>query len=155
MNDRKLKTLLVALVASLALVACLALVSVRAADPNWQTDLPAAQAQAAKEKKLVLLNFTSSDSCLTCRKLKRDVFSQPAFLKYAKAHLILVEVDFPYQKQLSPEQQKANASLAEKYGIESYPTIVVLDGAGQKIGGLEEPPGNPKELIAAMEKLRK
>jgi protein disulfide-isomerase len=58
----------------LTLSVAIALTSVHAADATWQTDLPKAQAQAAKEKKMVLLDFTGSDWCGWCIKLHKEVF---------------------------------------------------------------------------------
>ena len=139
----------------LALTAAFALANTYAADANWQTDLPKAQAQAGKEKKMVLLDFTGSDWCGWCIKLNKEVFSQQAFLDYAKDNLVLVEVDFPQKKKLSPEQTKANDALAKKYKIEGYPTIIVLDGQGKKLGELGYQPGGPKAFIASLEKLKK
>ncbi len=138
-----------------ALATVLALTIAHATDPNWHTDLTAAQTRAAKEKKMVLLDFSSSDSCIACFKLRKDVFSQATFLNYAKTNLVLVEVDFPLRKKVSPEQAQANAALAEKYQVDSYPTIVVLDSAGRKLGVLEDQPGEPQAFIALLEKLKK
>jgi protein disulfide-isomerase len=137
------------------LATLLVLAGAYAADSNWQTDLPKAQAQAAKESKMVLLNFTGSDWCSWCVKLHKEVFSQPAFQEYAKANLVLVEVDFPQRKKLSAEQKKANDALAAKYSIQGYPTIIVLNSAGKKVGELGYQPGGPKAFIAALEKLKK
>lgn len=137
------------------LAAALVLVAANAADANWQTDLPKAQAQAAKEKKMVLLDFTGSDWCGWCIKLNKEVFSQPAFIDYAKTNLVLVEVDFPTKKKLSAEQTKANDALAKKYNIQGYPTIIVLDGQGKKVGELGYQPGGPKAFVASLEKLKK
>lgn len=139
----------------LSLAAVLALTAGYAAEGNWQTDLPKAQSQAAKEKKMVLLDFTGSDWCGWCIKLNKEVFSQPEFQNYAKANLVLVEVDFPRRKKLSAEQKKANDALAKKYDIQGYPTIIVLDGQGKKLGELGYQPGGPKAFIASLEKLKK
>jgi protein disulfide-isomerase len=139
----------------ITLAATLILAGVHAADANWQTDLPKAQAQAAREKKMVLLDFTGSDWCGWCIKLNKEVFSQPAFIEYAKTNLVLVEVDFPNHKKLSPEQKQANDALAKKYKIEGYPTIIVLNGEGRKVGELGYQPGGPKAFIAELEKLKK
>ena len=38
---------------------------------EWLTDLPKAQEQARKENKLVLMDFTGSDWCGWCIKLKK------------------------------------------------------------------------------------
>lgn len=139
-------------VAVLAGVACW---QVNAAELNWQTDLPKAQAQAKAEKKLVMLDFTGSDWCGWCIKLNKEVFSQPEFVEYAKKNIVPVEVDFPRKKQLSPAQKSANKALADKYNIQGYPTIIVLNSAGQKVGELGYMKGGPKAFIAELEKLKK
>ena len=43
---------------------------------NWRTNLEEAVAQAQKENKAVLVNFTGSDWCKWCMKLNDEVFSQ-------------------------------------------------------------------------------
>lgn len=139
----------------ITLAAALVLTGAQAGDANWQTDLPKAQAQAAKEKKLVLMDFTGSDWCGWCIKLNKEVFSQPDFQSYAKDNLVLVEVDFPQRKKLSAEQKKANDALAKKYKIQGYPTIIVLDSQGKQLGELGYQPGGPKAFIASLEKLKK
>ena len=139
----------------ITLCAVLALVRVHAAELAWQTDLPKAQAQAKTEKKLVMLDFTGSDWCGWCIKLNNEVFSQAAFAEYAKKNLVAVEVDFPRKKKLSAAQKQANDALAKKYQIEGYPTIIVLDSEGKKVGQLGYQPGGPKAFIAELEKLKK
>ena len=126
-----------------------------AEDATWITDAAKAQAQAKAEKKLVLLDFTGSDWCGWCIRLNKEVFSKPEFAAYAKKNLVLVEVDFPKRKQLSAEQKKANGALATKYDIRGYPTLIVLDGSGQKVGTLGYVEGGPKAFIAELEKLKK
>jgi len=118
----------------IAVVSALALYSASAAE--WLTDLPKAQAQAKKENKLVMLDFTGSDFCVQCKILKKKVFDTKEFATYASTNLVLVEVDFPEKKKLPDEQKKANDALAEVYKIEGYPTIVVLDKEGKKVGVL-------------------
>ena len=126
-----------------------------AGDATWITDVAKAQAQAKTEKKLVLLDFTGSDWCGWCIRLNKEVFSKPEFAEYAKKNLVLVEVDFPKRKQLGEEQKKANGALAAKYEIRGYPTLIVLDGSGQKVGKLDYMEGGPKAFIAELEKLKK
>lgn len=136
--------------------AALALFSATAAESlTWLTDLPKAQAQAKAEKKLVMLDFTGSDWCGWCIKLNNEVFSKPEFADYAKKNIVAVEVDFPNKKKLSAAQKQANDALAKKYGIQGYPTIVVLDGDGKKVGELGYMKGGPKVFIAELEKLKK
>jgi thioredoxin-related protein len=140
---------------AIGLAAVCMLVQVRAEDLQWTTDLPKAQAQAKAEKKLVMLDFTGSDWCGWCIKLHNEVFSKPEFSEYAKKNLILVEVDFPQKKQQSEQLKKANTALQEKYKIEGYPTIIVLNGEGKQVGQLGYQPGGPKAFIAELDKLKK
>src|SRR6476659_2600507 len=93
--------------------------AVRSESVEWLTDAEAAQAKAKEENKLVLLNFTGSDWCIWCKKLKRDVFDKPEFAQFAQSKLVLVEVDFPQRKTLTEAQQQANARLDKTYGINS------------------------------------
>ena len=137
------------------LLVTLGLLQVSASELNWMTDLPKAQAKAKAEKKLVMMDFTGSDWCGWCIKLDKEVFSTPEFTEYAKKNLVLVEVDFPNKKKQSPELKKANAELQKKYRIEGYPTIIVLNGEGKKIGELGYMKGGPKAFTAELEKLKK
>src|SRR6266568_8131270 len=102
---------------AIGLLAGWALLQAGAAELEWLTDLPKAQAQAKKENKLVMLDFTGSDWCGFCIKLNKEVLSKPEFAEYAKKNLVLVEVDFPRRKALSAEQKKANESLQGKYNV--------------------------------------
>jgi protein disulfide-isomerase len=123
---------------------------------DWTTDLSAAQAKAEKEKKLVLLNFTGSDWCAWCKRLHKDVFSTKEFETFAKDSLVLVEVDFPAQKKQSEALQKANNALKQKFQIQGYPTILVMNGEGKEVwrqvGYLE---GGPKVWIDRIRSTKK
>ncbi len=140
---------------AVGLIACWALAQASAGELNWITDVPKAQAKAKAENKLVMLDFTGSDWCGWCIKLNKEVFSQPEFVAYAEKNLVPVEVDFPRKKQQSAELKKANQALQDKYKIEGYPTIIVLNGEGKKVGELGYQPGGPKAFIAELEKLKK
>lgn len=140
---------------ALCLLTCFAMLQVNAAELPWTTDLPKAQAKAKAENKLVMLDFTGSDWCGWCIKLNKEVFSTPEFVAYAQKNLVPVEVDFPNKKKQSAELKKANNALQKKYGIEGYPTIIVLNGDGKKVGELGYLPGGPKPFIAELEKLKK
>ncbi|HZF00735.1 MAG TPA: thioredoxin family protein [Methylomirabilota bacterium] len=95
----------------IALLVCFALLRVSAADLNWLTDLPKAQAQAKIENKLVLLDFTGSDWCGWCKKLDAETFSKSEFADYAVKNLVLVQLDYPNKKPQSDDLKKANAAL--------------------------------------------
>lgn len=123
-----MKKLILGLVAGLAIFQAIA-----AANGEWLTDLPQAQAKAKEENKYVLMDFTGSDWCPPCKALHKNVLTSSEFGEYAKKNLVLVEVDFPNQKKQSPELKKANQALQAKYGVEGYPTLVLLNPEGKEV----------------------
>jgi thioredoxin-related protein len=125
------------------------------AEPGWLTDYQQAQQLAKANHKLLLLDFTGSDWCGWCIRLRREVFSKPEFQQYANKNLVLMEVDFPRQKQQTETVRLQNEKLARQYGIQGFPTILVLNDAGQIVGALGYVQGGPNAFVAELEKLRK
>jgi len=124
---------------------------------DWQTDYEQALATAKVSRKCVLLDFTGSDWCGPCIEMGKVVFSKPAFLNFAKANLILVEVDYPRRKVLPEKVKKQNELLRGQYGIDrsGFPTVILLDPDGKILGQLEGYSGErPADIIAWVEKLR-
>ncbi len=137
------------------LAALMLAATLNAADSAWTTDLPAAQAKAKKEKKLVVMNFTGSDWCGWCKKLHKEVFATPEWEAFAKENLVLVELDFPSAKKQSDALKKANEALKNEYKAQGFPTIVVLDSEGKvawrQVGYME---GGPKAWIGKLKGLK-
>ncbi len=102
-----------------------------AAEDLWQTDFKAAQAEAKKEKKYLLVDFTGSDWCGWCIKLHNEVFDKESFKSEAPKQFVLVELDFPQQKEQSDDLKKQNKELSEKYDIKGYPTVLLMDAEGE------------------------
>lgn len=101
--------------------------------PQWLTDFEAARNIATQDHKYILLNFSGSDWCGPCIKMKKEVFENEAFVALADKSLVLVRADFPRSKknQLSKEQTKHNEALAEKYNPNGkFPLTVLLDAKG-------------------------
>lgn len=124
---------------------------------EWQTDYEQALATAKAARKCVLLDFTGSDWCGPCIEMAKVVFSQPAFLNFAKENLVLVEIDYPRRKVLPEKVTKQNELLLHQYGVDEsgYPTVILLDPDGKVLGQLEGYGGErPADIIAWVEKLR-
>lgn len=127
-----------------------------AAEGEWLTDLPKAQAKAKAEKKMVLMDFTGSDWCPPCKALHKNILTSAEFVQFARANLVLVELDFPRSKPQSDTLKKANESLSQKYGIEGYPTVIVLDAEGKQLSKEVGYDGmTAKDYVAKLEKLKK
>jgi len=140
-----------------AAAACVFLTALLArAESDWLNDYKKAQQEAKASNKFLLLDFTGSDWCGWCKKFDKEILSQSQFKDYARENLVLVELDFPRAKQQSPELRKQNQDLAYQYQVQGFPTIVVLDGDGQKLWQYDGYfPDGPAAFIAQLEKLRK
>jgi len=103
----------------------------KTADPVWLTSMSQAQETARKENKVIFADFTGSDWCPWCVRLHDEVLDQAEFKEYAAKNLVLLLVDFPRKKGQTKEQRQANNELAQKYGIEGFPTILILDANGK------------------------
>lgn len=116
----------------------------------WMTDVDAAMAKAKAENKVLLMDFTGSDWCIWCKRLDGEVFSTQQFNDYAAEHLVLLKVDFPRSVPQSDEVKKANRALLEKYGIEGFPTVIVLNSEGEKIGEMGYQDGGPATWLKSL-----
>ncbi len=117
---------------------------------TWKTDLDNSLALAGKEEKLLLVNFTGSDWCMPCQHLKQKVLSQASFIDTWKGDFIFVEVDLPRdEKKLSKEQALLNRDYANRYHIENYPTLLIMNKHGYVLGGFHgsQNPENIKYLL--------
>lgn len=62
--------------------------------------------------------------------MESRVFSSEAFASYASDHLVLIKADFPRQPQ-DAEIKRQNQKLAETYGVEGFPTVLLLSSGGE------------------------
>ena len=101
---------------------------------GWTEDFEAAKQQAAKEGKLILMDFSGSDWCGWCRKMDEEVFTKDRFVREASKKFVLVSVDSPRDKSiLSALARKQNRELAVKYEVRGYPTVVIVDPDGKEV----------------------
>jgi thioredoxin-related protein len=108
-------------------------IALASATDGWTSDWQAAKARSKAEGKPIVLYMTGSDWCGWCKKLEKEVISQPAFMDFAKQHFILMEADYPRKKEQPPELKKQNAALEKQYLAGGYPTIWVLDSEGNRL----------------------
>lgn len=123
-----------------------------AVEPVWRADLPAALAQAGREDKHVLVDFTGSDWCSACIRLRRNILDSKAFMQWAGKQFVFVEVDIPQKPVLPAEQLAENKAVAEDYGVSGFPTIMVLNARGQVTGGFLGDVGQVDAAVAHLER---
>jgi thioredoxin-related protein len=135
--------------------------SAASADANWHGDYHKAAAEVKASGKLLLISFDGSGWVTFSYKLRKEVYSQPEFIEYAKKSLVLLEVDFPRGRSDMPTVDQATAGvnmmLAQKLGINPYegaklPMVVVLTGESKEVARLPYLHGGAQVFIAALEK---
>jgi len=124
-----------------------------AGEAAWHEDYAEALQLAKAQDKKVLVNFTGSDWCGWCIKLDGEIFSKEAFIEYANENLILVKLDFPRKKEQSDEIRTQNRKLMGEYGVRGFPTVMVLNPEGEKIGRLGYMRGGPDGFVKAVKEL--
>lgn len=124
-----------------------------AAAQKWLTSLPQAQAEAKKSGKPILADFTGSDWCPWCIKLRTEVFNTKQFKDWAAKNVVLLELDFPRSKPQDPATKKANQDLATKYKIEGFPTVLFLNADGKVLGTSGYQAGGPAPWTANAQKI--
>lgn len=121
----------------------------------WLTSLADAKAEAAKRKVPILVDFSGSDWCGWCIKLDEEVFSTPVFKEYAAKNLVLLLVDFPRAKPQDAGTKKQNQALVDKFGVEGFPTILLLDENEKLIARTSYQPGGGENYVKHLGKLLK
>jgi thiol-disulfide isomerase/thioredoxin len=110
---------------------------------GWETNFETAKEKAQKENKALLVDFTGSDWCGWCIRLKEEVFDHKEFSDYANKHFVLVELDYPQKKIQSDEIKAQNAKLKNTYQIQGYPTILLMDAQGRPFAKTGYQAGGP------------
>ncbi len=140
---------------SVATIAWTLTVSTFAAGDLWVTDFEKAKQTAAAEGKDLLMDFTGSDWCGWCIKLRKEVFDLDAFKAAGPKNFVLVELDFPQNKsKLSKETQAQNAKLQTQFGIQGFPSIVLADAQGRPYAQTGYQAGGPEKYLPHLDELR-
>jgi thioredoxin-related protein len=102
--------------------------------PIWHYDLSEARQIAASQHRHILLNFSGSDWCGPCIRMRKEVFESEVFMELADSELVMVNADFPRMKknQLPARQQALNDAMADQYNAKGkFPFTVLLDAHGK------------------------
>ncbi|KIA96158.1 thiol-disulfide isomerase [Pedobacter kyungheensis] len=137
----------------------IALFGLFATSLNWMGDFSQAQELAKANHKQILINFSGSDWCGPCIRLRKEILESENFEGYASNNLLLVRADFPRQQknQLSKAQVKLNEALAERYNKEGkFPYTVLVDENGKVLKAWDGfPDESPEAFVAEIDRLKK
>jgi len=100
---------------------------------KWETSLKAAQQRAKANNQLIFLDVWTG-WCSWCIKLKQDTFPTDAAKEVlAKVVPLSIETQDKAGTSLGPEAK----ALEEKYKVEAYPTMLILDARGEVVAKFE------------------
>jgi thioredoxin-related protein len=119
------------------------------AKAEWFGDFDKAVAAAKAAKLDMLVDFTGSDWCGWCIKLHEEVFSKAAFEAAAPKKFILVSLDFPQGEEAKAKvpNPARNTELAQKYAVQGYPTILLMNAEGEVFAQTGYQQGGPEAYL--------
>jgi protein disulfide-isomerase len=121
----------------------------------WQDEMDTAMALARKENKDILINFSGPEWSEGSVKLESEVFDTARFSKEAPSQFVLVKLDFPKKEPLPEKQAKHNYAWQQKFGVKSFPAIILTDASGMpyaRTGYLE---GGTEKYLSELTELKK
>lgn len=119
---------------------------------GWITDFDQAKSEAAATHRFILLNFSGSDWCVPCIKLKKEIFTSESFIAFADTTLVLVNADFPRnsKNKLTTLQVQHNEALADQYNAAGkFPLTLLLTSDGRILKEWEGYPDTEKKSFVA------
>jgi thioredoxin-related protein len=135
---------------ALGTAAILSLPTAAKADEGWVVDFEKAKAQAAKEGKSILMEFTGSDWCPPCKALHKNVLIKDVFKTEMPKSFVLLKLDSPRDKsKQTPEEIEQYKVLSAKYGVKGVPTIFLADAKGRPYYETVGYSGDPAEKYVA------
>jgi thioredoxin-related protein len=119
---------------------------------DWYADFDEAVAVAKEQGKDLFVDFTGSDWCVWCIKLHEEVFDHDSFLEPAHEEFVLVALDFPNAEEIKAKvpNPERNAELQAKYGIQGFPTCLLMNTDGVVFARMGYQPGGPEQYITDM-----
>ena len=121
---------------------------------GFTDDLDAALKSAGDRGHSVVAVFTGSDWCKGCRRLEESVLSKDEFLAEATNGFELVYIDSPRdRKSLSETAMRNNPMLVRRYGVNAFPTVLVLNAQGVVLGKTKSFSDGPAEFVGKLKEI--
>lgn len=110
---------------------------------QWMNRFEDAVAASKQMHKPILILFTGTNWCPACMRLEREVLNNPQFIADINQKFIFLKAEFPEYTSASVANSPFKP-LLDRYGIQSFPTIVVVDPDGSRLFVVHYQPGGAK-----------
>jgi thioredoxin-related protein len=124
---------------------------------KWQPDFSTAMKTAKEKHQLILLNFSGSDWCIPCIRMRKEIFENEYFLHMADTTLVMYNADFPRKKKnaLTKQLKDQNEDLANKYNpAGKFPFTLLLDENGKLVKSWDGyPPQTPEQFTLLLKQV--
>jgi thiol:disulfide interchange protein len=125
--------------------------SVPSSQINWQRSYSEAVALSQSSSKPIVILFTGTGWCPACMKLEREVLTRPEFAQAVGQKFVFLKAEFPDYTE-SSVMASPFKPLIDRYGINAFPTLVVVNANGQQLYTVNYLDGGPQ--VYAQELLR-
>jgi hypothetical protein len=123
-------------------------------ESNWGVDWRLALDQVKQGGRDVLVACLGSDWSKESILWEYEVFSAEGFAGFSRINFILVKLDF-LQNSPEPETLRAEkAAFAERYRVEEFPVVILLNPDGIEIGRVAYAPGGFEEFMRQVNRLK-
>lgn len=122
----------------------------------WGTSYPEAVREATARKALILALFTGSDWSPPSKNFREEVALREDFVTAVLGDFVLLQLDFPTHTVQPKELREQNARLRERYGVTTYPALLVLSASGERVAAVELAKlDGAAQVIAAVAEVKK
>lgn len=105
------------------------------AEPVWRSDFDEAVTEGVRNYKPVILFFLNTKWSPSSRVLRQTLFSSSEFDEYAKK-CVLMEIDCTPGVSLPVGRKDTNDKLVRRFGVRTFPTVVIVDAKDETPYGL-------------------
>ena len=121
---------------------------------GWTDDFENAKKLAAETNRDLFVLFTGSDWCSWCIRLEKEVISQNGFTEKLSEKFVPVFIDIPGDKALlSALAAEQNQKIVERYRVEGFPTVLLMDAEGFTFAQTGYQAGGPEAYLKSLSTL--
>ena len=116
---------------------------------NWTNDYSDAVSQARAQNKPIVILFTGTTWCPTCIKLENEVLGRPDFARAVGNNFVFLKAEFNDYSE-DGMRNSPYRGLMERYGVQAYPTFIVINPNGQLLYKVNYQQGGPAAYAQAL-----